>query len=1631
MLSSRARSRFAVLVAAVPLVAAGPLVSPAFAASATVSAYPSIGFNNTVGPNAGFRNVAQGVRGNTAVLTIDMANANASLDKIDLKLNGFSTGPAIVPDRDFAQTTGFGVYKDVSDGSSTPDGTFGPADFALGPVSTGYTIGTPSGGFYPIHVAIDGVRATNSARYFVTVNPADAGPIENRDFVLTVPSNGIRFGDTTMSPADAVATPRLTIDSKAPITPKASNFQPQPQPPLSRQTGTPKEDAYLVTGGGNGEANDPDKTLIFLNDGNNTAPANFLVRSDGTPAISVVPTVTSPIFIGDGTGITATNKVARNNQLSDDVFVRAFDTLGNLSPAVRLFDAQAANTGDKVDRANDVTAPAVSGTAATIRDPGTVPQNSVRGIYTGNVAAVKTRATFTAPNAAAPSNGTSGHSQAAKVEVRWVVNIGGVESTDPADASPWVAGTTSPTSTSQQTPDMFVNTTGVGTTGSQMRIQARLMDLAQNETDIWKSALLYPKDLIRPQVTGASFEVDNGDAGVGDEGDKIRIRFSEPMFKSTITETSATNPCQPVDDPTGSPTYCINTTVTFPEAGNAVTWGANPTVVWSADLTSVLVTLGAVSPDNDPTTPRLPVANDKIRATDRVQDPAGNSAAVPFGSDRFISPAPPIAGLVTTADTSGRNLYNQGRDGYLDHITATFPVPLTDAANAVPANLANFKIFGSSVITPDSVTVNSATSITFAFGGTLGSGETPKLVYTQPASGGLQAGGVAVPSFTVGSVDKAAPVLQLLTTKDNDADGHLDQLIAKYSEPIDHSSSPTGSGDTQPAVYYVPGYENQPTGAAQCPATGGGLVDPWNSAAAGTTPDTTVIALCEKTTTDTGITPGASIDLLVEDLAVDENGDSAPNAAPAKWSTGNNDTPQVFNRVLDKAPPVAMSRTTKDLNSDGRLDAIDIVYSELLDGVTIEGANFIVSNRTVSQIDLLSGSSIRLGLTPIAPGLVGDTDSKPTVQYTGGPDGGIKDASDQRNPLRPDAAPVATTDGAGPAITAACAGGPAASNTGTKCPVDTATDDKLVVFLSEPVSSSSVATTDFSVEQPFGTNKAVTAVDAAVAKQVTLTLANNAINPLQDVFVRFTAANAVMDASTPAQGNTQVAPVIAPAPPAVKLAITCPTPSSPGYCGATFVNTGAEQTAGLVRMWRLAETARGTTPPDSEFSSTQPTTYPPTGALTEGVHTLYLSGKDDFGRLSTEVSQSVNILKAPTISNVTILNATAPASNAWGKSDTVLDGDTFRVGADAYGTDAAQWVSSSGGCLSAFMQINYKAITGAANQTAVAPFACDLKTNTVPPHRHLEFPFVKVSGTTHYPFGTVLRLSSTDPGSIIQDGPNGTQIRRQFISVNARRSYQIPDASVITVPASVLNGIARGRSVGYRDGSVVKSSTSGYYYTYQNVKRPISPGLLAAWKMTQVYTVSQGELNAMATGAGFAYGAHAPGTWVKFPDGSINQIVRNKQGVTVRRAVTSSTALRTLVPGSQIYSANSYDRAVPFDATWVRGYRDGTLLRFSDGTFGVVARSELRKFADAKTFNSLGFNAANALTFAAGSMPHAGAQTYVPGVPIGRYKITDLVIKVTNKAGGVATATVLPAISGIWGVGTLDPIPSGYDNTHT
>jgi hypothetical protein len=1059
---------------------------------------------------------------------------------------------------------------------------------------------------------------------------------------------------------------------------------------------------------------------------------------------------------------------------------------------------------------------------------------------------------------------------------------------------------------------------------------------------------------------------------------------------------------------------------------------------------------------------RLAEAGDEVHPGGAVSDPAGNT----ISNAPFIIETPTVLlhELFTrdTAALAKPEVFSTNRDGVLDAIDLTFTGAIDKDSITDASDAGKF-----------TVSVPGGTTLTASAVG-LGGGATTKTVrlsFSVPADefhlygtaanpvvtlvdGNLTSGTQVIDAFNRAADDGAGPVPVTMTTQDSNLDGKIDKVLVKHSETVKIDT-------VNPCGYTVTGYGDsayKPAGsnaaATSCPTTGTVYRNAF--AAVAGQPDTIALTLKAGTANDTQATPAVNFNSTNKVPAyapgTGPNGTSAPECNPNASLIGEstpdcpvtdgwgNVLPFYAGLAADAAAPVIVGRATSDSDSDGHLDGINITYSEPVSSPSIAYAQFQVSEPayTVKSLDQTSDNVIRIALQP-STDPAGDTAVRPKVAALGG----TTDLSDAQNTTPADAAGVQVTDKAGPAIMAACvavtfpADTPPAEKTVRlgKCPEGPG--DKVAVLFSEALDTTAgvVAATDFVVEQPAGTAKTVGSVTVSGAVATLTMAANNTLDGTKDAFVRLASAGAVNDnAAAPKNASTQTATIGAWAPPAVTLNLTCPTPANPGYCVDNRIDTGAAGTSGVIK-WRLATTPRGTTTADSEFKETVPSKYPDAGTtLTEGTHTLYLSGKDGLDRVTPEVSDSITVLYSPAIRGFQFVNSETPRlPNSYADSSTVRDGDSLKIGADAYGTDAAEWAANSapigGGCLAQHMSIDVRSLTGKSTDGAKAPLECNLVTGTETPYRQMQFGVVKVAGTTKYPVGTVVKVTDSEAGSMIVDGPNGTQVRRPFISVNARRSWMISDASVIKVSLSMLSALPKGANLGYRNGALLRSST-GYYYVENGVKRPVSTTQLSAWRMSTstAYAPTSTELKGMPTGSRISGAAHPAGTFIKYSNGTIYQIVKNAQGKAVRRKLASTSALRTLVPTSQIYPAVSSDSNLTVD-TWLRGYRDGTLLKFSDGSLGVIARGSLRKFAASAVFNTLGYATSNALAANGNAMPRVSGQTYRVGATIDRYKITNSVIKVTNKAGTSVTQTVIPSLSGIYAVGTLDPAPLGWDTT--
>jgi hypothetical protein len=1643
MSSSRARSRFAALFAAVPvLVATGPVFAPAVAsadvAPVRVADLALVDGKPRIGPRAGFRGATQyGVNGTTAIFAVDAA-PSATLSKVTLHVDEASNFSVF---DDFDQSDGFALYKDLND-----DDQLDPADYAAGPVSQA-TYGVTGNG-HQVIVTITASGATGEDSYLITVHPSTRQAAD-RVATFTVPVGGV-VASTGNLPTAAVTRDNVVIDSAPPVAIPLTSFVPVNRAPSGSTCPANADcgnDGYQVSVGD--KAVETDEQLGFFNNGSDLSDGALLVvpnAGEGTHAaiypVAGLPTASATeLSIGNGTGRdpSVSGSRALNNQVNDDVWATQWDVLGN-SVGQLLTNAAPAGCASPCagtpQRGNDVTSPAVGYSLSV---------NNVTATSTGGQTAAPVTGTVTGADSTIPA----GRPQTPVAQLAMPEQVVGTGNPVTYTVAKFgdehrSASTVTPSSSAQQ----IVTTVDVESetkfpNSSLWRASGRLVDTLGNATPSKKSNVAV-KDVVAPKFLAISLIDGNGD-GNADEGETYRVTFDDPIDTSKVTSGNV-NTTLTVKDPDET---CNDVTVLCKN------WGRNPTVTWSADGRILSIKLGehctslsATCNDlND-----LPEPGDKVTAAASVTDPVGNKVSnsdFPIGQPIVL---PMDASTIDTTAPTGNSEQGTGRDGILDAIDVRFtstlkPTSATASADKFTVTLNGETLTATAALLAGNNTMRVSFTVPAASRPLWGTGATPVVKYAGTSL--LSSNDQVIAAFELTSIDRVAPLPAYASTQDLNGDGRIDHVLVKYSEAIVH-------GAENPCGYTVQGYSSttySPAGAttvpsaATCPKRGDevtmtGRNKPSPVPPGATVSDTVSLELKVGSAFDTVAMPAVEFRANNPVPAYGANTPPACNPTGNAASGGSPNCPVVdangnglasfSTTAADAAGPAIVERTTADSNSDGRLDYIAVKYSEAVSSASVGNALFTVSEPayTITSIAQVSSTDLRIFLENVAP-RQGDTGVTPKLTGLGG----TTDTRDPGNPTPADTG-VLVTDKAGPALRSGCASSPAGNN-GT-CPVDSATDDKIAVFFSEAVDAASVLPADFVVEQPAGTPKTGPTAHAMAAdgKSVVLTFAEGTFNPAEDAFVHLAAAGSILDASPAKNPNTQTTNVTVFKTPTATLSLSCATAANPGYCGSLTVNTGIVASS-AVSLWRLSETARSATPADSEFSATPPSTYT---FLTEGAHTLYLTGKDDFGRMTTEDSDDIKVVLAPTIKNVQMVISTPRASNAFSTFATVVDGDNVSFGADAVGSDAAEWATAAtgGGCKQANMSIDLRGLTKVSTQDAVAPFKCDLKTTTTPPYRQMQFPVVKATGTTRYPVGTVLRTSTNpaDPGAMIVDGPGGTQLRRHFISAGARRSHMISDAQVIRVPTAVLEGVQKTSGIGYRDGAVVKTTGTGYYYMYGNIKRPVSTATLAAWKIptSHAYNLSSAEFKAMGTGVGIASGGpHATGTWIKLSNGSIQQIVRNGQGVVVRRAVGSTAALPTLVPGTQIYPANTKDQAIPFD-TFLRGYRDGTLLKLSGGRYGVVARASLRVFAEespgtSRTFNTLGYNTTNARAANGAAMPRVQGLTYRTGEPVNRYRLSpDVVISVRNTAGTLVTATLRDA-NGLYGVGTLDPAPEGWDFT--
>lgn len=350
-----------------------------------------------------------------------------------------------------------------------------------------------------------------------------------------------------------------------------------------------------------------------------------------------------------------------------------------------------------------------------------------------------------------------------------------------------------------------------------------------------------------------------------------------------------------------------------------------------------------------------------------VLDAAGNEAATTSFAGTVDGVAPWLVGA-TTADADS--------DGQIDAVEFQFSEPVLSAAGGCPG--CGFSADGLTAVAKSSA-AGAAVKLAVAEGGFNG-GLRPLAAYA--AGGGASvadAAGNPAPSGSVIAADGTPPVALSAQTADADSDARIDRVQMTFSEPL---SFP---GDSQAPFSFKAG--------------GGYSVASVDSAVG----SSLTVRLQESATPDTGSAPAISYDggggVELRDL----NGVShAARGYPGL--TRDAVAPQfVGGRTADRDALVG--------NLPGRIDAVDLVYSEQVTG-TPDISDFTVGGgRTVQSIAFGPDSvQIRVGEGP-GP----DTATTLPVSYTPGDVADIPEGPGDTAAAAP-AANVVAADGAGPAI---------------------------------------------------------------------------------------------------------------------------------------------------------------------------------------------------------------------------------------------------------------------------------------------------------------------------------------------------------------------------------------------------------------------------------------------------------------------------------------------------------------------------------------------------------------------------------------------------------------------------------------
>ena len=384
---------------------------------------------------------------------------------------------------------------------------------------------------------------------------------------------------------------------------------------------------------------------------------------------------------------------------------------------------------------------------------------------------------------------------------------------------------------------------------------------------------------------------------------------------------------------------------------------------------------------------------------DPIRDAAGLEPAKTTWAGLTRDALPPRLVSATTGDTD--------QDGSLDSVALRFSEAVVHPVEATPAS---FTVAGATVLSAEAADED-VLELVLQESGAGDSGLRPAVTYTPDGQADVldAAANLAVGGSIAQATDGARPVLRSAATADTDDDGRLDRVTTTWSEALDHADD----------------------AAAPFPISAEALAISRLREAAGQTLD---VDLVEPAAPDTGSAPDLTYDGGTEPIRDLSGLEAAQRSYPS------------FTR--DALPPRLVATSTGDADFDGKLDAVEIEWSEQVTGATAT-APYAVTGRTLGANVTFSGARTRVPFSEDPSQY--DTHDTPAVAYDAGP-GDLRDVAEGAGDTAEDAPAVATQtplDKAAPILVAAKTADlstPALGNT------PNGTIDALFVTFSEPIS---------------------------------------------------------------------------------------------------------------------------------------------------------------------------------------------------------------------------------------------------------------------------------------------------------------------------------------------------------------------------------------------------------------------------------------------------------------------------------------------------------------------------------------------------------------------------------------------------